>query len=135
MSEKIIVLASRLKNLSFVLQSTHNTYAVNEIEEIVNELLLGNDISEFLNNLDVVAEEVENGKFADYYEEDVHEVATKGLSTRFKAGNLPIEKELTWGDLLLKFNWQKVKEGNTEPELSHFIKWLSENYNVPTPKI
>ena len=45
MSEKIIVLASRLKNLSFVLQSTHNTYAVNEIEEIVNELLLGNDIS------------------------------------------------------------------------------------------
>jgi hypothetical protein len=133
MSEKITVLASRLKNLSYVLQSTHNTYAVNEIEEIVNELLLGNDISEFLNNLDVVAEEVENGKF-NYHEDDVHEVATKGLSTRLKAGNLPIEKELTWEDLLLKFNWQKVKEGNTESKLSDFINWLRENYNVPTPK-
>jgi|688.fasta_scaffold42201_12 hypothetical protein len=134
MSEKIIILAGRLKNLSYVLQSTHNTYAVNEIEEIVNELLLGNDISEFLNNLDVVAEEVENGKFANYHEEDVYEVVTKGLSTRLKAGNLPIEKELTWGDLLLKFNWQKIKEGNTELELSDFINWLRENYNVPTPK-
>jgi hypothetical protein len=85
--------------------------------------------------MEVEFEEVENGKFANYHEEDVHEVATKGLSTRLKAGNLPIEKELTWEDLLLKFNWQKVKEGNTEPELSHFIKWLSENYNVPTAKI
>jgi hypothetical protein len=92
------------------------------------------DFSEIA-TVDTGAMEVEFEEVANYHEDDTHEEATKGLSTRLKAGNLPIEKELTWGDLLLKFNWQKIKEGNTEPELSHFIKWLSENYNIPTPKI
>ena len=67
--------------------------------------------------------------------EKATETSSIGHSTRHKANTPMPEKELTWGDILTEFNWQKVKEGNTEPELADFVNFLRDNYNVPTRKI
>jgi hypothetical protein len=38
--EQKIVISARLKNLAYTLESSENTYAINEINDIVNEILL-----------------------------------------------------------------------------------------------
>lgn len=85
--------------------------------------------------VDASAMEVKFEEVANYHEDDVHEIATKGLSTRLKAGNLQIEKEdendAKWTKIYQE--WDK-KNHPQKNESSVWLIWLQTHYNVPTPK-
>lgn len=74
----------------------------------------------------VVAEKV---LVENYHEDDVHEEATKGFSTRLKANTPAVKKELTWDDIMNEYTTNCLIG---EPV---FLSFLKDNFNVPTRKL
>lgn len=104
------------------MEQSHNSYAVNEINSVIDELL--------------ISESVKSEQYANenYHEEDVDK---KGLSTRLKANTLAIEKELTFKDVAMEYKrigGFEVKD-SAETTIALFANYLDKNYNCPTRKI
>jgi len=91
-----------------------------------------------INEIEVVEEVVKSDEFANYQEDDTREEATKGHSTRLKTNTPAVEKELTFKDIIERFyveNDSNIQEWSKNKRLVlEYNNWLSENYNVPTPK-
>jgi len=92
---------------------------------------IGQKICEFNNpKSDEIAQE-------EYHEQDTHEEATKGLSTRLKANTQPTETQglelrETWENIFESY--QKQNSDSSFESKEALIQWLSENYNIPTRK-
>lgn len=144
LSARAFVRCRQLMDLGFTLNTSNNAYQKGlhylnledvksaneemwerELEDAKNVKDYSELATDNVNNFEVEFEEVEYSQSAEenYHEDDVDQKSTKGLSTRLKAANHQIKKELTWDDI---FN-----------EINLHLDWknyLKETYNVPTLK-